>query len=412
MPQGTLVIGDHHISYHDGRGARVVVQGPDDIPVGTSLRVLLNFSDLDVYAESIPAMGRWDRYGLSRMRSRQESTAVLKGHRMFKDSLVEVSCPLTDDLRHLLEALVNRGIRITRMEPLLITPLKPHPHTLVVSDHGADGIRHTLFQESKPLFTRLTSAPVEVMTTMTYLRNHFQLNATYVQCHITPQDFELLVKREDMELGLYPLVDLSDNKAYAFSLPAFVREANNRYRSKIANGLGAVAAVVLFMVAGWQYYDYQGLQDRLEGQQQKVSGLSEKLTLLRADLPLDKLLPQSYKDKMAEPSPIDLLRHISSIMSNDMTLSALKWENTPQEERLLLQVRIVAQDEDLDQNVDVVQDFKTNLASALPGFVVEAPSLPHGSGDQETFTGSTNAQDLTLAGDREKATVQLTRKKS
>lgn len=413
MSQVRLVMGDHQILL-DGS----VIADPNEIPMGTSLQILLNYGDLDNSSEPLPTLGWWDRYRYLRHRTFLESQTLLRGFEAHEDILIEVSCPLDETLNKWLEVLVARQIRIQSIQPLFPMPVGKYAYTLVVtSDGGPNGCRYILYEGSKPLFTRMTPQPFnaqDAITTLSYIRNQFLVDNLVVECHMPSPDFDQLADSmpTDIITQLIPKQDRTAIHGIGFRMPTPVRHANSASRLRLFDKLGASFAIVLFGFGLWQSSVYKVQQEELVALEEKAQESVKQINLLKAELPLDKLLPPEYRQKLQEASPIDLFRHISGILNNDVTISALKWENTAEEERLLLHARVLGADEDADQTIEVIQDFKNSLVEALPKFTVEIQSLPHKSGDQETFTGSASSQDLVLAGDKEKAIIQLIRKKT
>jgi hypothetical protein len=348
---------------------------------------------------------------------------LLKGSRVFKDCLVEFSCPI----HQWVEKLMAQGKRMTAIKPLLLPPRTQREQPiLVVSDHGLNGLRHTAYIDNQPVFTRLTSPGFsvdEVVATISYLKNQFHIQQLSIECYVKPDDFDQLlpIANENLEMQLIPLGDngVADELVltsvpcpYSFVLPRVAREANIRHNSRMVHLVGATAAAVLLCAGVWQYIKYAASLTIQENTQAQLTSWEEKVNLVKANLPMEKLLPEPYKERLNEVSPITLFRRIGQALTNDITVSSLKWENRPDEERLLLAVKIVHQEDEADQNMDAIDDFRGSLQDLLPTYEVMTQSLPHGTATQETFSGSTSAQDLTLAGDRLTARIQLIRKKN
>jgi hypothetical protein len=207
------------------------------------------------------------------------------------------------------------------------------------------------------------------------------------------------------------LIQAAASQPYSFVLPQAVQEAVRVHKTRLFNRIGAAAAVALICIGGWQYDEYTTTITLWESAQAQTANLDEKVGLMKANLPMEKLVPEQYLKAKNEPTPISQFHNISQALTPDITLSALKWENSPQEERILIEVKILNKQDEADQNVDVIQDFTVNLQDAMPEFLVQTQSLPHGSGESETFSGTAAGHDLTLDGDRTKARIQLIRKK-
>lgn len=362
MPKQTLILSD----------------GLDPVRVTGAVDVLLNYSDLDIVCEPIPPMSAWNRYRYLRSRKSLAAPSLLKGYRLAGDSLIEVSCPVDDQ--------VLAGLKVNSIRPYIF---KPKAAKALVVQNGPDGCRHTLFSQHNPIYTRLTeSGPEQIKATLDYAKSHFQLDG---------------IEIEFIEQGT-PL-------PITFHLPAVVRQARMAQQQKYFSDFAKVTVAGLMVLATWQFYGMQRLQHKHASLDTQHSELASNFASLRQHLLLDKMLPASHKQQLEEPSPIDLLRHIGQVMGKELLISAFKWQSNAQEERLLIQVKVSAED-DLDQKVDVVEDFRHHLQQALPKFTVTMQSLPHGSSAQETFSGSTNPQDLLLEGDKDKAIIQLVRRKS
>jgi hypothetical protein len=426
MVRNVLVIGEVKSLLYDHKGLSRVVDRPN-ATFPKILDIYLNASDLDLNQVSIPNLGFWDRHRFVKTRASQHQKSLLTGSIASKSCLMEATCPITPSVDMWLQELVKLGIRVRSIRPLLLPVIDPLPdqYTLVVSDHGPNGVRQTAYQGDRPVFTRLSmgrSIKDEILATLAYLKNQFSFNHIRLQCHIRPTEMESLhsIANDEIELQSHLLVGLAwadtrgitQNSVINLSVPAILKETNRRHMAFIGNIAGAVAATLLFAASGWQYYDYTNALTKFDNMQAQSSLLDDSAKKLGANLSLEQLLPDQYKTRLKDPSPIAAFMGIGIALTNDITLSGIKWENTAIEERVLLEVKIVHMDDDADQKLDAIQEFRNNLQDALPAFQVTTQSLPHGSGELETFAGSTSGQDLTLAGDQGKARIEMIRKKS
>ncbi len=426
VPYATLVIGDNCSTYFDHKGVCHILVGPSDLPdtLPTRINVYVNTSDMDVAKIHMPSMGSWDSWRFSKLREKNQKSSLWTGFKVHKDCLVEVSCPPMNDW---VEELLARQCQIQNIKPMIISPnLMNHDKLmLVISDHGINGYRQTAFLDGQPIFTRMTCGGVlvdDILATLTYLKNQFHMHESLIQCHLTKQNFEGLesIASNEITLQLQPLLDGENGDQlalrlfitpFSFMMPESVNAFIKTKKFKILNKVGLAAASLLFTTSGWQFYEYSKDREVLESKQAEASHLQTQANVVQASMPIETLLPETYKKHLNETSPISIFQIINQALTGNITLSALKWENLPTEERILLEVKIVNHDDDADQNVDAIEDFKVNLQEMLLEYQVETQSMPNGSCELETFSGTTKGQDLTLAGDRSKAIIQLTRKK-
>lgn len=397
----TLVLSDHQavLKGHEGD---IVIDNVDKTLKLTHLEILINLTDLDVHVETLPPMSFLDRRQYLKQLQKQQQAGLLQGYRLIGTQLVHFSCPMTDYIKQWLERILPE-VRIRRIRPYFIRPDGSPPYSLVIDQN-----RHTLFQSTLPIFTRYVPqfSVTEVLETYKYVRQHYAIDSLPIQCYLPNVEMTALQEILPQAQFLEKITHCTD---FEFQPPTFVKAANQD--RMIKNGTLAAAALSIGFLGsgGWQYFDYSRLQRSLNEQHQQLETLQEQLQHHKANLPLDKLLPQSYRDRQEEPSPIDLFHRIHEVMSHDIHLSALKWENMPQEVRLSLQAVIPA--DDAEAMTESVKEFKLSLEEALPDFTAEIQAYPHGSGDHETFSGTTSDKDLTLSGDGQKATILLARKK-
>lgn len=412
-----LIIGDNNCLLYDGDGAELVLHTPRDLPEGLpkACEIDLNLSELDVARIAIPMMGTWDRHRFAKQRNMNQKPSLLMGTKIFKDCLIEISCPATQMIQDWLDALQRAGKNITCINPLFIPiQAKDTDNILVISHCHTQGFRQTAYMNNRPIFTRLTNNGVlmdELRATLTYLKNQFQIKNIQVECHLSPHDFNGIQAIANDHITLTLLSPTDRATPYQFTLPQKVQDYKRQNQLKLLNRYGTIATTVLFCISGWQYFNLNRALQTETDLRATALGLDEQVKLVRTSLPLEKRLPLHYQTGLKQVSPIAIFQDIAQALTSDITLSAMKWENTATEERILLEVKFLNQDDEADQNIDATQDFKANLLEILPDFVAQTQSLPHGSSALETFSGSAEGQDMTLDGDRGKATILLIRKK-
>jgi hypothetical protein len=389
------------------------IDNPSQIPQG-SVDVYLNLSDYEIKHSPLPSLGFLDRQRYLRTRRRLQTPGILQGLSWYDQSLVEFTCPINDHLNQWLLALVSNKIKIQFICPLVISPNTPDSkkHTLVVSNHGDDNVRQTAFIGKLPIFTRLThghSVCEEIQATLSYLKHQYGAESVDIEVYSEIKDI-LSITNKNISVTSYKPDLAPPSDQYRFYLPQVIQEQKTKSHLRYAKlgmmstGITAAATFV------WQILLYQPLLTDLENKQQQLSLLQNQLRDAQERLPLETRLPEPYKSNLKEPSPIGTFMSISIAMVPEVILSDLKWERTNKEEKIFLEVKVINQDEETDQKLDAIKEFCANLKDAVPAFQVHMESLPHATGDQETFTGSTNQEDLTLAGDLSRGRILLIRK--
>lgn len=381
-------------------------------------QIYIDVNELDVAQIKIPPMGYIDRKRFSRQKQLIQKPNLLLGFEIHQQNLTEVTCPITTMMKAWFDFFQENRICVQSIQPLFIAPLAKED-VIVLSTHQDEMFRHTAYKQGKPIFTRLTnSANVgdDLLATLTYLSNQYNFLTKHVECHGAIRYFESLKNLSHGNLTIDFFESQLDKNGklqntIPFSIPSPLHTIRENRKYKIPTTVASISTGLLLICGLGQGYDYSRLLHQKHKQQTDLNQIQQEVQQIRMQIPAEQWLPKNYQTELKEPSPMDLFQKIAISLSGDLVVSALKWENSPTEERILLEVNRIHPEEDPEENMGTFHEFYATLQDNLDNYEVQAQSLPYASAGKQTFSGSASGQKLNIEGDITKARFLLTRKK-
>lgn len=408
-PQAIFIIEDNHVQYIES-GQTVIYTDPSACTANLkskSIHLRLHLNELQLSQTSIPLMNSWDQMRFIRQKRIHTNPQKLYGLTIQSNTLLEVSCPITPYLQKWFDFFSSHQTSIKSLTPYFIQPHSQENTLVIFQSKG--GFRHTAYVNNKPIFTRWIQenfSPEDVFSTLTYLRNQYNLNDFLLEGFLDLAHYKTLEDRcpQNITCTRHPMETATPTNSISFLLPSTLKKTNETQTYKKLALAMTTANALLLATAFWQYQDQSAWMEKLDRLDQDLHQLSQ-------NAPKRQGIPENFLNEIHHPSPIALFKTISENLSSDLIVSALKWENKPIQESLWLEISILHEHDDPELSLNEIQELYTNLQEALPQYTILIHSLPYASSEQETFSGSATGLNVNIEGDLTKARLQLTRKK-
>lgn len=411
-----LIIGDQSATLVDPQGRAHTLQ-PYYLGGAKKIKVnlILNNSELDISCVKIPKMSFLDRQKFRQTRKQYKATPLLYGSYLHKNVLVESTSPQYEILSDWIKELIKKGHEVASIKPFILSPqAKDQQFSLVLSDHGKDGLRQTVFEGQVPIFTRITQSTYEdILATLTYVKNHYSVQQINVEGALEDHLIHQLKSSQDPQVSFGLLEKVKGEGMYIQQLIPSLKidlplELKMQKKEKFYNQSAILSYGLSFLLigfAGWQLIVSQLLFQH----EQKLSQAIEAQASYLAIPSSENLVPSAYKKLSRGPLPVFSI--LAQHLPEQAKIINIKWQNREAKEICEFELLLVQETIEVKQAVQKIEEFKTSLDRSLKGYKVEVTSMPYQSGEHETFSGTASLKKLQFSGKAQSAQIKLTRQK-